>query len=79
MPTLSKWGEDRSKKFFRIIELISSEKTLISYYKTIFNMKRYGNFDLNEINNLYPYEMEIFTFQLIVAMEEEKKNEGKRK
>lgn len=35
-------------------------------------MKRYGNFSLTEINNMYPYELEIYQLQIIQAMNEEK-------
>ena len=63
-------------KFFRIFEL-TGNKTIIEYYKDIFQMKRYGGFDLNEINNLYPYEMEIYLYQILQATEEEKKQNGK--
>ena len=72
MSALQKRREGRSNKFFRILKLISSEKTIIRYYKEIFQLKRYGGFDLNEINNLYPYEMVIYQYQILQAMEEEK-------
>jgi len=40
-------------------------------------MKRYGGFDLTEINSLYPYEMQIYLYQILQATEEEKKQNGK--
>jgi hypothetical protein len=40
-------------------------------------MKRYGDFDLTEINSLYPYEMQIYLYQILQATEEEKKQNGK--
>ena len=52
-----------------------SQKSLISYYKEIFQLKRYGSFDLNEINELFPYEMVIYSYQVLQALEEEKKQQ----
>ena len=46
----------------------------MEYYRDIFQMKRYGGFNLIEINSLYPYEMEIYLYQILQANEEEKKN-----
>lgn len=64
--------------YIKILKIIGGNKDLVTYYKQIFSLKRYGGFDLNEINNMYPYEMEIYSLQTIHALEEERKNNEKR-
>ena len=38
-------------------------------------MKRYGGFSLTEINEMYPYEFTIYQYQVLQALEEEKKQQ----
>jgi hypothetical protein len=58
--------------------LIGKYKTIINYYKEIFNLVRYGDYSHAEIMSLVPYEMEIFTALTLSAMEKEKqKRENK--
>lgn len=58
--------------YIGILKLISSEKSLTTYYKEIFNLKKYGGFNLNEINDMIPYEFEIYQYQTLQALEEER-------
>lgn len=52
--------------------MIGQYKTIINYYKEIFNMTRYGNYGHAEIMKLTPYEFEIFTALTLNALKEEK-------
>jgi hypothetical protein len=57
--------------------LIGKYKTIVNYYKEVFNMTRYGNYKHAELMKLLPYEMEIFTALTLQAMEEEKQQRDK--
>ena len=59
--------------------MIGKYKTIINYYKEIFNMVRYGNYSHAEVMKLTPYELEIFTALTLGAMEEEKKQREAKK
>lgn len=47
-------------------------KNIIQYYKEIHALKRYGDFDLNEINSMFPYEIDIYSAMTVAAIEKEK-------
>lgn len=53
--------------------MIGKYKTIVNYYKEVFNMVRYGNFSHAEVMKMTPYEFEIFTALTLTAMQEEKK------
>ena len=59
--------------------MIGQYKTIINYYKEVFNMVRYGDYSHAEIMKLTPYEMEIFTALTLSAMEEEKQKRENNK
>jgi hypothetical protein len=58
--------------------LIGKYKTIVNYYKEIFNMTRYSDYSHAEIMKLIPYEMEIFTALTLQAMEQEKEQRDKQ-
>jgi hypothetical protein len=51
-----------------------SYKNLQSYYKELFEMKRYGNYTMDELNSMIPWELDITEIQLFEALKEEGKN-----
>jgi len=44
---------------------------IIDYYTKIFKFKRYAGYNMDEINKMYPYELEINSALTINALEEE--------
>ena len=56
--------------------MIGKYKTIVNYYKEVFNMARYGDYSHAELIKLTPYEMEIFQALTLNAMEEEKKKKN---
>ena len=51
--------------------MIGSYKTIVDYYTDVFELKRYGGFTLPEINGMFPYEMEIYSYQVLKAIKDE--------
>lgn len=49
-------------------------KNIINYYKEIHALKRYGNYNLMEINSMYPYELEVYSVMTIKALDDEREN-----
>ena len=52
--------------------MIGKYKTIVNYYKEIFNITRYGDFNYAEVMRMIPYEIEIFVALTLNALEEEK-------
>ena len=48
-------------------------KDISMFYQGIYTLTRYGDLSLTEIENLIPYEMEIYTSVLNKQLEKEKK------
>lgn len=48
--------------------------SISEYYTTLFDMKRYGDFSLQEINKMIPYEAEIYIALTLKAIELERQN-----
>ena len=59
-----------SAKFFRVA---LSHDTLANYYRTNFGMMQHHNYSLTELENMIPWEREIYIGLLIKYLEEEKK------
>lgn len=57
---------------FNFILSLYTSKDLTDYYQGIGQMVRYGNYSLNEIENMIPYEFEIYTAILIQQLKKEK-------
>ncbi len=58
--------------------MIGSYKSIVQYYKELFLMARYSNFNLTEMNRMLPYELEIYvSLQLQAHQEEKAKRENK--
>lgn len=53
--------------------MIGTYKSIVNYYKEIFNITRYGDYTHAEIMKMIPYETEIFVALTLNAMEEEKR------
>ncbi len=47
------------------------EESLFSMYKTDFDLKQYGHFTLEELNDLIPYERDIYLSLLIEKLRKE--------
>jgi hypothetical protein len=56
-------------EFFR---LILSHETLFNYYQTNFNLMQYHKYSLTELENMMPWEREIYVTLLIQYLEEER-------
>lgn len=46
--------------------------SISEYYTILFDLKRYGDFSINEINKMIPYEIEIYQALSIRAIEMER-------
>ena len=55
-------------KFFR---LILSHESLFNYYQTNFNLMQYHKYSLTELENMMPWEREIYVTLLVQYLEEE--------
>lgn len=56
-------------EFFR---LILSHENLFNYYQTNFNLMQYHKYSLTELENMMPWEREIYVTLLIQYLEEER-------
>ena len=63
------WG---IAKFFRIALF---QNNLEGYYKTNFALMQYHKYSLTEIENMMPWEREVYTSLLIQHIEQEKKKQ----
>lgn len=52
--------------------MIGSYKSIVQYYKELFLMVRYSDFNLTEVNRMLPYELEIYVSLQLQAVQEEK-------
>lgn len=55
-------------EFFR---LILSHENLFNYYQTNFNLMQYHKYSLTELENMMPWEREIYITLLVQHLEEE--------
>jgi len=49
-----------------------SHDSVVNYYKTNFNMIHHHKWSLNELENMLPWEREIYIGLLVQALEDEK-------
>jgi hypothetical protein len=63
-------GRGGHAKFFR---LILSHESLFNYYQTNFNLMQHHKYSLTELENMLPWEREIYVMLLINHLEEENK------
>ena len=49
-----------------------SHDSLMNHYKTNFALMQHHKYSLTELENMYPFEREIYTSMLIKHLEEEK-------
>jgi hypothetical protein len=57
-----------SAKFFR---LVLSHETLLNYYQTNFNLMQFHKYSLTELDNMMPWEREIYIMLLVNHLKEE--------
>ena len=50
---------------------MDKEEDLFSFYRTEFDLKQYGNYSIDEQNELFPYEKQIHLFFLIEKLKKE--------
>ena len=55
-----------------------SHDSVVNYYKTNFNMIHHHKWSLNELENMLPWEREIYIGLLVQALEDEKKEYEKQ-
>lgn len=58
--------------------MIGNYKTVVQYYKEVFQMVRYSDFNLTEINRMLPYELEIYVSLTLKAMKEEREQRNRK-
>lgn len=46
--------------------------TIVNLYKSIYALKRYGDFSLLEIHTMFPYEIDIYTAMTKDAIDKDK-------
>ncbi len=66
--------------FFEFIIELYKSKSLVDLYESIADFVRYSDYSLTEVENMIPYEMEIYSSILLKQLKEEKKrakNSGK--
>ena len=63
-------------KFFLIC---LAHDTLFNYYKMNFALKQYYNYDIDMLENMIPFEREVYVSLLLHYIEEEKKRLEQRK
>ena len=49
-----------------------SHDSLMNHYKTNFALMQHHKYSLTELDNMYPFEREIYTAMLVKHLEEEK-------
>jgi hypothetical protein len=59
----------RHRKFFR---LIFSYDTLGNYYQTNFSLMQHHKYSLTELDNMLPWERQIYIDMLVMHLEEER-------
>ena len=52
--------------------LMLSHDSLMNHYKTNFALMQHHKYSLTELENMYPFEREIYTSMLVKHLEEEK-------
>lgn len=50
---------------------MEKEESLFDYYKIDFDLTQYGNFSISDLNELFPYEKEIYMSLLIDKLKRE--------
>jgi len=63
-------------KFFLIC---LAHETLFNYYKMNFALKQYYNYDIDMLENMIPFEREVYISLLLNFLEEERKRLESRK
>ena len=56
-----------------------SHDSLMNHYKTNFALMQHHKYSLTELENMYPFEREIYTSMLVKHLEEEKAKSEDRK
>lgn len=56
-----------------------NHNTLENYYKTIFSMVQHHKYSITEIENLIPFERDIYTEMLITYLREVEEEKNKRR
>ena len=62
---------------WRFIVSVYRSKNIVSHYNNIGTMVRYSDYSLSEINDMIPYEFEIYSAILTKQLKEEKAKNGK--
>jgi len=53
-----------------------SSETLINHYKTNFQLQKFHNWTLTELENMIPYEREVYITLLLQHLEEQREREN---
>lgn len=65
-----------SLQTWNFILSIYRSKSIVSHYTNIGTMVRYSDYTLEDINNMIPYEFEIYSAILTKQLKEEKAKNG---
>ena len=63
---------ERDQQFFLIL---LAHNNLKNYYKLIFNMAQHHGYSITDLENLIPYELEIYSSMLIDHLERKKQEQ----
>ena len=55
-----------------------SHNKLSNYYEIIFNMNKYHNFDTQSIENMFPFERDLYFDMIVADMEKQKAEMSKQ-
>jgi hypothetical protein len=53
--------------------MLLSHESLVNYYKMNFSLMQYHNYSLRELEDMIPFEREIYVAMLVQYLEEEKR------
>ena len=68
------WTPQRSvlERFTKFFLVALSHENLVNYYNTNFQLMQHHNYSLTELDNMMPWEREIYIAMLLNWLEEEK-------
>lgn len=50
-----------------------SDKSIASYYRLIFGLAQHHKYNIGDLENIYPFEMDIYTSFLVEYLKEQEK------
>lgn len=79
MPYMRCTAYKTSGGFGKFFLICLAHETLFNYYKMNFALKQYHNYDIDMLENMIPFEREVYVSLLLQYLEQEKKRLESRK